>query len=186
MRGSVGSNINRRKLTAKYKKTPDTTAVKGTTSTPTNNKSLTPQTSVSKGKRTTLSRRTPPPPERVIEEKIVPVTGEIATQGTTLIPVREEIRKPTEARDLQDRVISSEIDEDGNRTGRWDANKDMKEMWHVEKFIRGIISPYEQPVQMVKNIYDELPPEKQTVKDTGLDLVINPVMETLAGAKEMG
>lgn len=39
---------------------------------------------------------------------------------------------------------------------------------------------------MVKNFSDEVRPDQQMVKDTGVDLTINPLMETFAGGKDLG
>ena len=82
--------------------------------------------------------------------------------------------------------IYSEKDQDGQLTGKWDQQKQLEGLHPIEKFVRGIVSPYEQPVQMVKNIVEEVPVEKQMVQDTAIDLGINPVLETLAGAKDYG
>ena len=211
MRGSVGSNINRKKLAAKYTKKPDAPKTTSTTTTvrPTSTPSTARQVSSTNvtygggrgGVRRPQPRRTviPPKTERIVQGStninaagiVLPGLGRFAArESTTINPSPDNVLEKTTVRqstDLQNRVISAEIDADGNRTGKWDQNKDLPDtMWGVEKFVRGIVSPYEQPTQMVKNFSDEIAPELQMVKDTGVDLVINPVMETFAGGKDLG
>jgi len=170
-------------LTAKYKK--DTVSSTSSAST----KSTVPQKtniSVRQGRTTTAQRTGRPQRTPLVEDtrpdKVVPAATSVASQGIVV----GQTKPATESRDFGDKVISSEIDEDGNRTGKWDQNKDLAGMSNFEKWWEGIKSPYEQPAQMVKNIVEGVPAEKQMVKDTALDLAINPLIETVVGAKDLG
>jgi len=166
-------------LTAKYKKdTVSSTSTKSTVPQKTN-------VSVRQG-RTTTSQRTGKPQRTPVEDtrpdKVVPAATSVAPQGIVV----GQTKPATESRDFGDKIISSEIDEDGNRTGKWDQNKDLAGMSDIEKWWEGIKSPYEQPAQMVKNIVEGVPAEKQMVKDTALDLAIDPLIQTVVGAKDLG
>ena len=45
----------------------------------------------------------------------------------------------------------------------------------MEQFVRGVIAPTEQFVQMPKDIVEGVKSEDQVMKETGLDLLITPL-----------
>jgi hypothetical protein len=55
-----------------------------------------------------------------------------------------------------------------------------------EQFIRGFVAPTEQFIQMPKDIIEGVKSEDQVMKDTGLDLIINPLIKPFATAQDRG
>lgn len=173
-------------MTAKYKK--DTVSSTSTKSTATK----TTNVSVRQGRTTTAQRTGSPQRTPLVEDtrpdKVVPAAKSVAPQGIAAPAINAEAivkerttGEPAVSKDLLDREISRDPE-----TGKWDMNKDMQGWSNAMKFVQGLVSPYEQPVQLVKNVIDNVPAERQMVKETGLDLLINPVIETVAGAKDLG
>ena len=80
-------------------------------------------------------------------------------------------------------VFGDEIKKDAQ--GEYDLEQ-VKEKNVLEQFVRGVIAPTEQMVQMPKDIVEGVKSEDQVMKETGLDLLITPLIKPFVTATDRG
>ena len=80
-------------------------------------------------------------------------------------------------------VFGDEVKRDAQ--GEYDLEQ-VKEKNVLEQFVRGVIAPTEQFVQMPKDIVEGVKSEDQVMKETGLDLLITPLIKPFVSATDRG
>ena len=179
MRSRTGTSaINRRKYTSKAtKKTEPSTTKKPVAKTTTTKTTTTQQPTQQPTKRPT-PQPTVIPATQQATQRIVPASTGISAAGISTAGIAVAAPGAAE-RQSGGRPVSSTIDGREikvDEEGRMSLDE-IKKMNVVEQLFRGSVVPTEQMVGVVKDVAYGVASEDQRMMESGLDLVLNPLMK---------